>query len=237
MAPSYLEVGASDKPGAVQLLNVKRAIEMETTAQHAKETGPLTNSKALVFGAYAVLIGTMGIGAYAVLRGSTKPNSPTIRSVTFEQCSGIQSAAAKLEDGRTKDARLAEARQCFIDANAYEVQQRERQMALATEEKARQFVRLDGPASQNLYAEASRVMFHVQSYIKSTLRDPSSAQFKDMTLNMKSLVVCGQYNAKNGFGGYVGFKPFIMSEKFSTPLIVPGEDMDDFVTQWKFHCQ
>jgi hypothetical protein len=210
---------------------------MEASAQLSKDPNPLTKSRALVLGAYAVLISTMAIGAYAVWGASSTPNSSPIRFVTFEQCSERRAAAANLENGSAKDARLAEVRQCFIDANAYEVQQRERQSALAAEEKARQFVRLDGPSSQNLYAQASRVMYEAQSYIRATLRDPSSAQFKDLALNMKSHVVCGQYNAKNGFGGYVGFKPFILSEKFSTPMIVLGDDVEDFVKQWKFHCQ
>jgi outer membrane murein-binding lipoprotein Lpp len=42
------------------------------------------------------------------------------------------------------------------------------------------------------------------------LKDPDSAQFRDVAI-VKSkayTAVCGEINAKNGFGGYVGFQPF-----------------------------
>lgn len=49
------------------------------------------------------------------------------------------------------------------------------------------------------------------------LRDPSSAQFKGLRLIHTSParpeVICGYINAKNGFGGYAGFKPFYYDVK------------------------
>lgn len=49
------------------------------------------------------------------------------------------------------------------------------------------------------------------------LRDPSSAQFKGLRLIHTSAarpeVICGYVNAKNGFGGYAGFKPFYYDVK------------------------
>ena len=42
------------------------------------------------------------------------------------------------------------------------------------------------------------------------MRDPSSAQFRAVRVvdaGGKD-ALCGSINAKNGFGGYVGFKPF-----------------------------
>ena len=38
------------------------------------------------------------------------------------------------------------------------------------------------------------------------LNDPESAQFRN--LELAGDAVCGEVNAKNGFGGYVGFQPF-----------------------------
>lgn len=40
------------------------------------------------------------------------------------------------------------------------------------------------------------------------LKDPSSVQWRDVR-DYTEGVVCGQYNAKNSMGGYVGFKTFI----------------------------
>lgn len=57
---------------------------------------------------------------------------------------------------------------------------------------------------------------NVESVVSSTLRDPGSAQFRNIrlvTANRKDggaeQWVCGEVNGKNGFGGYVGFQPFV----------------------------
>lgn len=53
----------------------------------------------------------------------------------------------------------------------------------------------------------------VKSEIKEGLKDPSSAQFKDVRIVKvpEGKVVCGQVNAKNSYGGYAGYKYFIAS--------------------------
>lgn len=50
-----------------------------------------------------------------------------------------------------------------------------------------------------------------QERIKSKLKDPSSAQFNGVFISraIGAPIVCGQVNAKNGFGGYTGFQRFI----------------------------
>jgi len=47
--------------------------------------------------------------------------------------------------------------------------------------------------------------------VKANLKDPNSAEFKNMRLvkYLNGHVVCGTVNAKNSFGGYTGFTPFI----------------------------
>jgi hypothetical protein len=45
--------------------------------------------------------------------------------------------------------------------------------------------------------------------VKGKLRDPSSAQFRNVHLNkIDSNTVCGEVNAKNAFGGYAGYMRF-----------------------------
>jgi hypothetical protein len=47
--------------------------------------------------------------------------------------------------------------------------------------------------------------------IREPLRDPESLQTRNITGYRTSLgdtIVCGEYNARNGFGGYAGFRPF-----------------------------
>ncbi|MGV7119597.1 hypothetical protein [Sphingopyxis sp. 550A] len=50
--------------------------------------------------------------------------------------------------------------------------------------------------------------FDYESPVKRQLRDPTSAQFSDVTVNIES--ACGFVNSKNGFGGYSGTVPFIV---------------------------
>ncbi len=48
--------------------------------------------------------------------------------------------------------------------------------------------------------------------VKGKLCDPNSAEFRKLNAYEPSegvLVVCGEVNAKNGFGGYSGFEPFV----------------------------
>lgn len=50
-----------------------------------------------------------------------------------------------------------------------------------------------------------------QKVIADSLRDPSSAQFRNVRMvpYKDGRVICGEVNGKNAYGGYVGFKPFV----------------------------
>ena len=63
------------------------------------------------------------------------------------------------------------------------------------------------------------------------LKDPDSAKFRDMTVIRG--VVCGQINAKNSMGGYVGFKRFLVAKDSS--LI--DDDSKPFDQLWSITCQ
>lgn len=61
--------------------------------------------------------------------------------------------------------------------------------------------------------------------VSQRLKDPSSAQFRNLTyhnINGFAHVVCGEVNAKNAMGGYAGFRPFIVVQKRS------GSNQSDF---------
>jgi len=49
--------------------------------------------------------------------------------------------------------------------------------------------------------------------VKRTLKDPSSAEFTNLRIGAfeGGKLVCGNVNAKNSYGGYVGVKPFAAS--------------------------
>lgn len=59
-----------------------------------------------------------------------------------------------------------------------------------------------------------------EKYFAATLRDAPSAIFKNVFIGKRpnprpgsKVVVCGQINGRNAFGGYTGFQYFIASEK------------------------
>lgn len=63
--------------------------------------------------------------------------------------------------------------------------------------------------------ESKQALWIVKSHgaIKSRLRDPGSADFRNSRFYSGGPVpvVCGEVNSKNGFGGYSGFQRFIAS--------------------------
>lgn len=50
-----------------------------------------------------------------------------------------------------------------------------------------------------------------QEILAGNLKDPGSAQFRNVRVvaRPEGKLVCGEMNAKNSLGGYVGYKPFI----------------------------
>lgn len=69
----------------------------------------------------------------------------------------------------------------------------------------------------------------VKRNIANGLKDPDSAKFRDVTLRpfAKGHVVCGQVNAKNSYGAYVGFVPFVAGVSAVTITKGSGGVMDD----------
>ena len=64
------------------------------------------------------------------------------------------------------------------------------------------------------------------------LIDPSSAQFRD--LKVRDDVVCGEINAKNRMGAYVGFKRFYADVTLKTSSINPEFDIADLLSAKDF---
>lgn len=57
------------------------------------------------------------------------------------------------------------------------------------------------------------------------LKDPQSAQFRSEHLGKHPGYLCGEVNAKNSMGGYVGFKRFVST---ATGSAVEGQDLDSW---------
>lgn len=57
------------------------------------------------------------------------------------------------------------------------------------------------------------------------LKDPSSAQFRNLrTSTVLPGYVCGEMNAKNSFGGYVGFISFYYKDSDGKVLLLDPDD-------------
>lgn len=68
-----------------------------------------------------------------------------------------------------------------------------------------------------------------QESVKRQLKDASSAQFR----NMNGL--CGEVNAKNGFGAFTGFKRYVASGEI---VVIEGQiDQSEFNSVWHKMCQ
>ena len=63
------------------------------------------------------------------------------------------------------------------------------------------------------------------------LRDPASAQFRNLrivTTILDTKKVCGEVNARNGFGGYTGFTPFVFYGRAAILTLSP--DIGDYTS-------
>jgi hypothetical protein len=79
-----------------------------------------------------------------------------------------------------------------------------------------------------------------QEAVASTLKDPSSAQFRKVFFHMAKIegknvpMSCGEVNSKNSFGGYNGYQRYISA---GTPdLSYLEEEVADFGKAWKLMC-
>lgn len=79
-----------------------------------------------------------------------------------------------------------------------------------------------------------KVIEEYKSVALSSLKDPSSAVFRNIkiaesprTIESAAITyeICGEVNAKNGFGGYVGFRGFVVtSSGLTAPTTYMQED-------------
>lgn len=70
-----------------------------------------------------------------------------------------------------------------------------------------------------------------RGYVSKHLKDPDSAEFRNQSR------LCGEVNAKNSFGGYIGFRRFIAANE--NMVVIQGDgrmDAADFDQVWKQSC-
>lgn len=68
------------------------------------------------------------------------------------------------------------------------------------------------------------VEYKAKETIRATLSDPESARFRNVrAADETRVVVCGEVNGKNRFGGYVGYRGFIVGGDIT---IMQKDDLD-----------
>ena len=80
--------------------------------------------------------------------------------------------------------------------------EKENEMIAATMSKLKQEAEQKVKEAENARLEA------LKSIVLNHLTDPESAQFRKLKLLSGDKGLCGELNAKNKFGGYVGFRAF-----------------------------
>lgn len=68
--------------------------------------------------------------------------------------------------------------------------------------------------------------------VSSQLYDPDSAKFEGLTKGVEDYIVCGQVNAKNRMGGYVGARPFFYFKDSQLATLVSAPTTSDFRSYW-----
>lgn len=100
-------------------------------------------------------------------------------------------------------------------------------------------------AEKEREAAASRDQLSNQKYnmlaaaegaIKEALKDPDSAVFRNESVhrNGKNLIVCGEVNSRNGFGGFSGFKHFVSMGTDTTTFL--EDQTRGFGKVWNSFC-
>lgn len=78
----------------------------------------------------------------------------------------------------------------------------------------------DAPAENR----ESMLVEEAQQAVTDRLKDPDSANFRDVGVNDQN-IVCGEMNARNGFGGYTGYSAFWYDAKSKEAFIYdPNQD-------------
>ena len=57
--------------------------------------------------------------------------------------------------------------------------------------------------------ENAQAVIGIQQKVQDVLKDPDSAKFRGVRFYPKSGAGCGEVNAKNSMGGYIGFSSFV----------------------------
>ena len=90
-------------------------------------------------------------------------------------------------------------------------------------------------AAQRQQEEVATLTTLGEKYVREKVRDPASAQFRNQFIG-KGGAPCGEVNAKDAFGTYIGFQRYISVARELTLLaqdVAPAE----FEESWRELCR
>ncbi|RZT11097.1 hypothetical protein SAMN05216319_0426 [Duganella sp. CF402] len=90
-------------------------------------------------------------------------------------------------------------------------------------------------AEQKQREEAATLTSMGEKYVREKVLEPAQAQFRNQFIG-KGGAPCGEVNAKDAFGGYIGFQRYISVARDLTLLaqdVAPAE----FEAQWQQLCR
>jgi hypothetical protein len=97
-----------------------------------------------------------------------------------------------------------------------------------------------GPALHAQLAGQADVIQQAKDAVTRKLKDPESARFRDLKAYPRG--VCGQVNAKNSQGGYVGFRDFYFAFDVNrafvpNPMGITDDLLDQFAKAGSEFCK
>ena len=87
---------------------------------------------------------------------------------------------------------------------------------------------------EKLNDERKKLDLQAQNIVRSTLKDGESARFRNQW------ELCGEVNAKNGFGAYTGFQRYIMTKEkiyFENEYNSDQRSIEAFNQVWDSNCK
>jgi hypothetical protein len=99
-------------------------------------------------------------------------------------------------------------------------QERRTERALQEEKERQRQEQLKLAAVRDAAAE-----LWAKEMVKDRLRDPESVRYRNVAAGPDGTHVCGYVNAKNSFGGYVGFMPFVVNLATRDVRVATNDDI------------
>ena len=90
-------------------------------------------------------------------------------------------------------------------------------------------------AAQKQQEDATTLTQLGEKYVKEKILEPSQAQFRNQFIG-KGGAPCGEVNAKDAFGGYIGFQRYISVARDLT-LLSQDVSPAEFDAQWQQLCR